>query len=202
MTRDAPAPDAGAALPALHRITTLAALRAVSDDQRQRLLTLLIVRPLGARELARELRISRPKAYYHLNLLEEHGLIRVVAHRASGRQLERVYRAVARGFRVENALLQGGGRRGVMSARAQLLRNAIRDFEGLSTPSPENSSRTLVSRVLVRLRPAQMVELRKRLAALIDGLETAQDEGEPMEVVVALFPSENAVPARRGRPSR
>jgi DNA-binding transcriptional ArsR family regulator len=202
MRRDTPAPSAGAALPALHRITTLAALRAVSDDQRQRLLTLLILRPLGARELAQELRMSRPKAYYHLNLLEEQGLIRVVAHRASGRQLERVYRAVARGFRVENALLEGGGRRGVMSARAQILRNAIRDLEGLSAPSPRHSSRTLVSRVLVRLQPAQMVELRKRLAALIDGLKTTQEEGEPMEVVVALFPSENAVPARRGRPSR
>jgi DNA-binding transcriptional ArsR family regulator len=188
--RQAPEQRPNEALPPLHRITTLAALRAVSDDQRHRILTLLIVKPHGARELASQLHMSRPKVYYHLNLLEQHGLIRVVGERVSGRQLERVYRAVARGFRVESALFGGRERRGAMSARAQILRNAVKDFEELSGSSPERSQRTLVSRILLRLRPAQLDELRRRLVVIIDDLDTTQQEGEPTEVVMALFPTE------------
>ncbi len=70
VTQPAPEVPPAEALPPLHGITTLAALRAVSDDQRQRILTLLILEPRGARDLASQLRMSRPKVYYHLNLLE------------------------------------------------------------------------------------------------------------------------------------
>ncbi|MGO9829055.1 MAG: ArsR/SmtB family transcription factor [Myxococcaceae bacterium] len=180
------------ALPPLHPITTLAALRAVSDDQRQRILSVLIRRPQGARELASELHMSRPKVYYHLNLLEQHGLIRVVAQRVRGRQVERVYRAVARGFRVESSLLGGRARRGALAARGQILRNAVKDFEELSASSPEHSKLTLVSRVLLRLRPAQLAELRLRLRAVIDDMDTTQEDGEPTELLVALFPTERS----------
>jgi hypothetical protein len=134
--------------------------------------------------------MSRPKVYYHLNLLERHGLIRVVGQRVSGRQLERVYRAVARAFRVESTPLGGKARRGVMSARAQIFRNAVKDFEELSGSSSERSQRTLVSRVLLRLRPRQLEELRRRLVSVIDDLDTTQQDGETTELVLALFPTE------------
>ncbi|MGO9063311.1 MAG: ArsR/SmtB family transcription factor [Myxococcaceae bacterium] len=192
MTQPAPEVPPAEALPPLHGITTLAALRAVSDDQRQRILTLLILEPRGARDLASQLRMSRPKVYYHLNLLEQHGLIRVVAQRVRGRQVERVYRAVARAFRVESSLLGGRARRGAMSARAQIFRNAVKDFEEVGEFSPEQSQLTLVSRVLLRLRPAQVAELRRRLVAILDDLDTTQQDGEPTELVMALFPTERS----------
>jgi DNA-binding transcriptional ArsR family regulator len=177
-------------LPPLHRITTLAALRAVSDDQRHRMLTLLIARPLTARTLATHLRMSRTKLYYHLDLLERQGLIRVAGQRVSGRQLERVYRAVARSFRVDTALLGGKTARGAASARAQIFRNAARDFqEALVAPSSRPEA-TLVSRALLRLKPAQFAKLRERLQTLISELDTTQEEGEAAELLIALFPTD------------
>jgi len=179
-----------AELPALHRISTLSALRAASDDQRHRMLTLLIARPLTARTLATRLRMSRTKLYYHLDLLERQGLIRVVGQRVSGRQLERVYRAVARSFRVDTALLGGSTARGAASARAQIFRNAARDFrEALEMPS-SRPDLTLVSRVLLRIKPAQLAKLRERLQALIADLDTTQEEGAPAELLIALFPTD------------
>jgi DNA-binding transcriptional ArsR family regulator len=187
-----PAPSASAdePLPPLHPIETLAALRAVSDDQRHRLLTLLIMRPLTARALAAQLRMSRPKVYYHLNLLERYGLIRVVDQRVSGRQLERVYRAVARNFRVDWALLGGKTARRAMSARAQIFRNAVKDFEELSRASTNHPERSLMVRVLLRLQPDQLSRLRTRLVSVVDELDTTQQQGEPAELVLALFPTE------------
>jgi hypothetical protein len=85
-----------------------------------------------------------------------------------------------------------------MSARAQIFRNAVKDFEELSGSSPERSQRTLVSRVLLRLEPAQLDELRKRLVSVIDGLDTTQQDGEATELVLALFPTER----RTRRPAR
>jgi hypothetical protein len=134
--------------------------------------------------------MSRPKVYYHLNLLERHGLIRVVDQRVSGRQLERVYRAVAREFRVDWALLGGRTARGAMAARAQIFRNAVKDFEELSRTSMKRPEEALVVRVLLRLQPDQLSRLRGRLVELLEELDTTQQQGEPAELVLALFPTE------------
>ncbi|MGO8969108.1 MAG: hypothetical protein ACLQDQ_06015 [Myxococcaceae bacterium] len=79
-----------------------------------------------------------------------------------------------------------------MSARAQIFRNAVKDFEEVGEFSPEQSQLTLVSRVLLRLRPAQVAELRRRLVAILDDLDTTQQDGEPTELVMALFPTERS----------
>lgn len=177
-------------LPAAQPITTLAELRAASDDQRHRMLTLLIVKPLTARALASQLRMPRTKVYYHLGLLERHGLIRVAGQRVSGRQLERIYRAVARSFRVDTALLGGKTRRGAASARVQILRNALRDFEETSGRRSSRPEQMVVSRAMLRLKPAQLANLRQRIHRLVASLETTQAEGEPTELLIALFPTE------------
>lgn len=190
MRRPADETDGAQALPPLHLITTLAALRAVSDDQRHRMLSLLIVKPATARTLAARLRMSRTKVYYHLDLLERQGLIRVVGQRVSGRQLERVYRSVARAFRVDSSLLEGKTRRGAASARVQIFRNAVRDFEAVAGEPSSRPEHTVVSRVLLRLKPAQLAQLRERLVAIISGLDTTQGEGDAAELVIALFPTE------------
>jgi len=171
-----------------HVIGNTAALRAVSDDQRQRILNLLVGAPLGAAELASRLRVAQTRVYYHLDLLAKNGLIRVVAERPAGRRVERIYRAVARWFRVDAKLIGGG--KSVARARARILDQAMVDFrEALDRPS-KGKDPTLVMRTFVRLHPAQIGRLRKRLIEVVQSLDPSQEKGEVMEVAIALFPAQ------------
>jgi DNA-binding transcriptional ArsR family regulator len=183
----APAAVNRAALPAHHRIATLAALRTVSDDRRHRILELLIAEPLGARTVAARLRMARTRVYYHLKLLEKHGFIVVVEERVVARRLERIYRAVARGFRVDPALI-GGGSPEVAQARERILENTLDDLRARGLP-PRPRDGTLVARTFLQLRPAQLAELRRRLAELIDDFAPTDGDGEGLavELAVALF---------------
>jgi DNA-binding transcriptional ArsR family regulator len=57
-----------------------------------------MMEPTTARDLARTLNVPVTRLYYHLNLLEEVGVIEVVETRKSGAMLQRVYRTVAADF--------------------------------------------------------------------------------------------------------
>jgi DNA-binding transcriptional ArsR family regulator len=176
-------------LPLLHRIGTLEGLRAVSDDQRHRILALLIADPLAARAIASQLGMPRTKVYYHLKLLEKNGFIRPVEERLVGRRVERIYRAVARVFRVDTELIGRAGAPGIARARAQILENALVDFRSRSIgrSDPHREDATLIARVFVRLRPEQLAALRQKIRRLIDGLDTTQQQGIPIELAVAMF---------------
>jgi DNA-binding transcriptional ArsR family regulator len=174
----------------LHRIGTLEALRAVSDDQRHRILSLLIANPQAARTIASQLGMPRTKVYYHLKLLEKNGFIRPVEERLIGRRVETIYRAVAREFRVDTELIGSASAPGVARARARILENALMDFRsrGTDRPSRRRQDPTLVARTFVRLRPKQLDALRQKISHLIDALDTTQKEGVPIELAIALFP--------------
>ena len=62
-------------------IEHLETLRVLVDSQRHRIVTLLIDEPQTARELAERLGLARTRLYYHLALLEQHGLIVVSSTR-------------------------------------------------------------------------------------------------------------------------
>jgi DNA-binding transcriptional ArsR family regulator len=177
-------------LPLLHRIGTLEALRAVSDDQRHRILSLLIAKAEAARTIASQLGVPRTKVYYHLKILEKNGFIRPVEERVVGRRVETIYRAVAREFRVDTELIGSASAPGVARARARILENALMDFRsrGAGRPSRRRQDPTLIARTFVRLRPKQLDALRQRISHLIDALDTTQQEGIPIELAVALFP--------------
>src|SRR5207302_10878154 len=107
-------------------IGNTAPLRGVSDDHRHAILNLLVGPPLGAAELASRLRVAQTRVYYHLDLLAKNGLIRVVAERPAGRRVKRIYRAVARWFRVGSKHIGGG--MSVSRSRARSLDQAMDDF--------------------------------------------------------------------------
>jgi DNA-binding transcriptional ArsR family regulator len=71
------------------------ALKLLTDPFRSRLLDLLRANVQTAKELAQALGLSPKKLYYHLKLLEQHGLIRVVNTRIVSGIIEKSYRATA-----------------------------------------------------------------------------------------------------------
>lgn len=179
-----------AGLPALAEISSLDALRAVSDSQRHKILSLLIREPLTASEVAKRLKIPRTRVYYHLDLLEQHRFIRVVEERQVAAMTERTYRARARRFRVDRRMLAAASSESdVNDAQAAILERAADDLRGRHA-SDAGKPQVLVARTFLRLNPAQAAELREALIALVDRFSDAREDGDSYEMALALFAGE------------
>jgi DNA-binding transcriptional ArsR family regulator len=62
------------------------------------------VAPTTVKELAKAMDMKHNRLYYHVNLLEEHGLVRVTQTRIVSGIVERTYALVAKHFAVSEAL--------------------------------------------------------------------------------------------------
>lgn len=85
-------------------IEDLATLRLLSDPLRLRLIEELGVQPTTVKALARAMGMKPNRLYYHVNLLEQHGLVRVTQTRIVSGIVERTYALVARHFAVSESL--------------------------------------------------------------------------------------------------
>jgi DNA-binding transcriptional ArsR family regulator len=97
-------PDADRNVPDFKVIDDLATLRLLSDPLRLRLIEELGVEPTTVKVLAKRLDMKPNRLYYHVNLLEEHGLVKVTDTRLVSGILERTYGLVARHFAVSDDL--------------------------------------------------------------------------------------------------
>ena len=85
-------------------IEDLATLRLLSDPLRLRLIEELGAQPTTVKELAKAMDMKPNRLYYHVNLLEEHGLVKVTQTRIVSGIVERTYALVAKHFAVSDAL--------------------------------------------------------------------------------------------------
>ncbi|GAP12047.1 predicted transcriptional regulator [Bellilinea caldifistulae] len=86
-------------------VNDLQTMKVLVSRLRLKVLRVLIEQPSTIREVARELNIPPNRLYYHFNLLEQCGAIRVVETRLIAGILENRYRAVARRYQVRPNLL-------------------------------------------------------------------------------------------------
>jgi DNA-binding transcriptional ArsR family regulator len=171
-------------------IEELETLQVLVDSQRHRIVTLLMERPMTARELAAQLGIARTRLYYHLDLLEQRGVIRVVETRPVSGLAERSYRAVARAFRVDRALLAThASEPQIADTQAGLLDAMAADLRARATGGApdEADADVLVGRRFLRLDERRRRDLRARLMALLDEYHDGDPEGRETEVGLALF---------------
>lgn len=63
-----------------------------------------LIEPASVREVAESLDVPPTRLYYHVNLLEEAGVIAVVETRKVGAMMQKVYQSRARGFRPSSQL--------------------------------------------------------------------------------------------------
>lgn len=85
-------------------IDDLATLKLLSDPLRLRLIEELGAQPTTVKVLSSALGMKPNRLYYHVNLLEEHGLIRVTDTRIVSGIVERTYGLVAKHFAVAEDL--------------------------------------------------------------------------------------------------
>lgn len=93
-------------IPETYDLQTIEQLRSVADPLRIRIFEALALKPMTATQVGEELDEPAPKTHYHVRELERVGLVRLVETRERGGILEKYYRAVARGLRVPQSILQ------------------------------------------------------------------------------------------------
>lgn len=173
-------------------IRDLETLQALVDSQRHRIVTLLMDEPLTAKDLADRLGIARTRLYYHLAILEQHEIIRVVDTRIVSGITERTYRAVARLFRVDRALLGSqASELQISDAQASIIEAVASDLRArAASGEPASDEDVFVTRMFLRLSEERRRELRVRLGALIDEYRSADPDGTETEFALALFTPE------------
>lgn len=179
-------------------IDDLETLRALSDPLRLRILELL-AQPQTAKSIAAKLAIGKTKLYYHLNLLEKHGIIRVVRTRVVSGIIEKSYQVTALSFRPAKELLSSGEEGQAQGAAIidSILDATRRDLvHGLKTGTvaigaTDRAQKFLLGRTVMSLTPAQAKSFFERLQALLAEVaqyEIPTTEGRSYALTVAFFP--------------
>ena len=81
------------------RVEAPEVVKALLDPRRQRLLKHFVT-PRSVKEVAERVGAPPSQLYYHVRLLERHGILRAVAQRRAGSNVEHVYELAARRFEV------------------------------------------------------------------------------------------------------
>jgi DNA-binding transcriptional ArsR family regulator len=182
-------------IPTVVPVQSLEALRALVDGQRHRIVTLLMDDAFTVKELADRLHIARTGLYYHLGILESHGLVRVTDSRLVSGIVEKRYRATARTFRIDRALLSRQASMSEIAATQVSILDAVAadlHLRILSTP-PVDDADLLVSRAFLRLGTHRRRELRDRLMSVVEEYRDADADGVETQVALALFSTEEGV---------
>lgn len=179
-------------------ITDIETLRALTDPLRLRILELL-AQPQTVKELAPKLAIGKTKLYYHINLLEKHGVIRVVRTRLVSGITEKSYQVTAQRFRPAKELLFGGEEgkaRGLAvfdtiweATRADFARSVKGGQIDSSLQSTGN--KLFVGHTVIELTQEQAQGFTARLDALLEelkGYEAPAANACSYALTIAFFP--------------
>ena len=151
-------------------------LRALSDELRARIISLLRERAWSNQELSRELGIPKGTVGHHMKVLESAGLIQVVRTRQVRAVTEKYYGRVARLF-----LFEPEDPADARALGATTLRQAAHELE----QAPEGASWGFVR---ARLTPDDARKFHRRLGRLLDDFRAREvAEGTRVKLAVALW---------------
>ncbi len=159
-------------------IRDIESLKVYFDPVRLRIIQELADRARSIREIAEAIGVPFTRLYYHINLLEKHGIIRLVGvERGAGVIEEKYYRVTARFFVVDRALMTPGtpaGDAGLETVLTMTLDETRASVEaafdaGLidiqqRTPHPDA---LLIARGVFSLTPELVMEFQKRLKEML-----------------------------------
>ena len=188
-------------------IEDLETLRTFADPLRAQVYEILLQAPASVRQVGERLGLAPSRLYYHINLMEKLGLIRVVETRMVANMVEKAYRAAAYKLDVASDLLDFGSdsgqqaihgllTTGLEATRDDLLRSLhVRQME-LEQGAEARPRQVMVSRTTARIPDAKADAFRSRLQALIAEFDeadrTKDKDGEGLQdyaLLVAFYPS-------------
>ncbi len=198
-------------------IADLETLKVVTDPLRLNILNLLRAAPRTAKELARALHLSQTKLYYHLGLLEQRGLIRVVGTRLVSGILEKQYQATAYKLSVDRKLFSPtpsatAGYEGLevfLSAvldytHSDMMRSVQSGLAELSEDAPPERKLT-VGRSWFHLTPAEARTFMERLWALEQEFQRLHSDAptedtQLYEFLLGFYPTHERSPGAAEQP--
>jgi DNA-binding transcriptional ArsR family regulator len=199
------------------RISDVETLRVLADPLRVRIIEAFGQHgdePVAVKEIARTLGEPLTKLYYHVNLLEQHGLVVVASSRLVSGIVEKRYRPAAQRFELDKSILVGGEARvheALKSVVASVFDATVAEIDDAVLAGrarlvdDESDDETAVGEAIVlskgldRLTRAEAVAFRERLRALYEefgahsGAKARPGAGEPGErhpfgLVLAFYP--------------
>jgi len=202
-------------------ITKLETVRVLADPLRLRLIEAMASKldhPFSVKELAKVLGEPPTKLYYHVNMLEEHGLLVVTSSQLVSGILEKRYQLIAASIGVDRALLTAGDTgvgealhgvlTTILSTTEEDVQAAIRAGIGSLHAGEEGTrERIVLSKSIERLSPEAARAFRDRLDSLITEFGHGPDddpthpEAHPYGLVLAFYPMADA-PSRIARSPR
>lgn len=162
-----------------------------------------------AKEIADEIERPLTSLYYHLNVLVEHGLVKVEEERVSGRSVERLFRRVADEFAAdaEMATVVGGilDRRGGLASAVEHLRRAFQP-EDNEHEQPRRGVR-MVMDMCFTSSDGEAHQVMERIREAVDehvhGLNESKGSQRRFRLVVAISEAddedESAPPTKKTR---
>ncbi len=161
-------------------MTDLEAMKVYFDPFRRRIIGELIDQPRTIQEVAQRLNVPFTRLYYQFNLLEKHGIIRVVeTRRMAGAIEEKYYRVAAYNFQVARHLLENRKNGDIPpdievvlqtvfdDARAEVERNILNGRINLAHFAPAPDA-LLARRGYLRLPPEEASHFMEELLALVN----------------------------------
>ena len=86
-------------------LTDLEAVKAIADPLRSQIIEVLSPAPMTINQIAEKLGLAPSKLYYHVNMLEKHGFLKVVDTTLRGNIIEKHYWITAYDYDIEKDLL-------------------------------------------------------------------------------------------------
>jgi DNA-binding transcriptional ArsR family regulator len=185
-------------------ISDVEELKAISDPIRLRILEAMVAHADEAwtvKRIARALDVGPTKLYHHVNILEEHGFIRVAGTRVVSGIIETSYRIAQLSVRLDRGMMSAShasGASGVHDVLSVVFDTAREDIERALTSElidgANDPLRQLLIRGLTRLTVERAHELRERMTALVEEFGATPDTGhagpdaQPFGYLISLYP--------------
>lgn len=187
-------------------INDLDTLRVLTDPLRLQILEVLSQEPQTVNQVASKLGLSGSRLYYHFNMLEEHGLIKVVETRTVNNIIEKVFWVTAEEIEIDKEMLSFSAESGqdniiqVMQSTVEALReDLIRSLQArkyhLAMGAEPNPREIVMINLQKKLKDETYRKFLKRLKALIkefDDLEEEKGKGKDINMFnlsCYLYPS-------------
>ena len=173
-------------------IDDLDTLKVLADPLRLRILELFHT-SRTVKQVAADLDMPATKLYYHVNQLEQRGLIRMVDTRIVSGIIEKHYQIAARRFHIKRDLLSPGTTESEGSLELTLLDGAKAEIiesvqAGVIDLAGEQPSMGMeISQATFRLPRERAEEFRQRLQALVKEFGDEDDEAENLPTQVYKF---------------
>jgi DNA-binding MarR family transcriptional regulator len=181
-------------------IANLETLRVLTDPLRMRLMSAFADQPdtpMTVKQLANQLEVRPTRLYYHVNLLEEHGLIKVASSRVVSGIIEKSYIPAARSINVDQELLRvspAGREATAATIQALMQATAAEISAGLDvavTATEDDRRQMQIGKSGAHLTPEAHAEFFKRLNELVDEFVDkygTRDQPANRALFVAYYP--------------